>query len=145
MPEFTAVDQVERRGRSLDQLSSGTRVQLLLAVRIAFVEQQEQGVKLPLLLDEVLGNSDDERARAIMEAVVELSREGRQIFYFTAQMDEVARWRALFAEDARYHEMPFDEPKAGRVGIRDYWTMVTADQRNIDFKSQVIAVNGGLC
>jgi hypothetical protein len=46
----------------------------------------------------VLGNSDDARARAIMEAAVELAREGRQIFYFTAQADEVARWRALAAE-----------------------------------------------
>lgn len=49
---------------------------------------------------------------------------------------------ALFTEDAPYHEMPFDAPKAGRTGIRDYWATVTADQRNIEFKSQVIAVNG---
>jgi uncharacterized protein (TIGR02246 family) len=49
---------------------------------------------------------------------------------------------ALFTENAPYHEMPFDAPKAGRTGIRDYWTTVTADQRNVDFRSQVIAVNG---
>ena len=49
---------------------------------------------------------------------------------------------ALFTENAPYHEMPFDAPKAGRAGIRDYWATVTADQRNIDFKSQVVAVNG---
>lgn len=94
-PEFTAYDTQERRGRALDELSSGTRVQLLLAVRVAFVEQQEHGVMLPLVLDEVLGNSDDERARAIIEAALELAREGRQIFYFTAQADEVARWQML--------------------------------------------------
>lgn len=93
--EFSAYDTVEGRMRALEQLSSGTRVQLLLAVRVAFVEQQEDGVMLPVVLDEVLGNSDDERARAIMEAVVELAREGRQILYFTAQADEVARWRSL--------------------------------------------------
>src|SRR5690606_29293204 len=86
--EFSAYDTVEGRVRALEQLSSGTRVQLLLAVRVAFVEQQEDGVMLPVVLDEVLGNSDDERARAIMEAVVELAREGRQILYFTAQADE---------------------------------------------------------
>jgi ketosteroid isomerase-like protein len=49
---------------------------------------------------------------------------------------------ALFTENARYHEMPFDAPKAGRSGIREYWTAVTADQRNVDFKSEVVAVNG---
>ena len=94
-PQFLALDNQERRERTLDELSSGSRVQLLMAVRIAFVERQEQGVKLPLILDEVLGNTDDERARAVMEATLELARQGRQIFYFTAQADEVARWRAL--------------------------------------------------
>jgi ketosteroid isomerase-like protein len=53
-----------------------------------------------------------------------------------------AQAAALFTDDAPYHEMPFDAPKAGRAGIRDYWTTVTADQRNIDFESRVIAVNG---
>jgi hypothetical protein len=53
-----------------------------------------------------------------------------------------AQAAALFTENAPYHEMPFDAPKAGRTGIRDYWTTVTADQRNVDFKSQVVAVNG---
>jgi ketosteroid isomerase-like protein len=53
-----------------------------------------------------------------------------------------AQAAALFTENAPYHEMPFDAPKAGRAGIRDYWAMVTADQRNVDFKSQVVAVNG---
>jgi uncharacterized protein (TIGR02246 family) len=49
---------------------------------------------------------------------------------------------ALFTEDAAYHEMPFDAPKAGRAGIRDYWATVTADQRNVDFNAHVVAVNG---
>ena len=49
---------------------------------------------------------------------------------------------SLFTENAPYHEMPFDPPKAGRSGIRDYWATVTADQRDVDFKSQLIAVTG---
>jgi hypothetical protein len=53
-----------------------------------------------------------------------------------------ARAAALFTESAPYHEMPFDAPKAGRAGIRDYWATVTADQRNVEFKSKVIAMNG---
>jgi len=48
---------------------------------------------LPLLADELLANSDDIRARAIIEALAEISRDGRQVFYFTAQSDEVARWQ----------------------------------------------------
>lgn len=60
------------------------------------------------------------------------------------ELRDATRAQALFTADARYHEMPFDAPKAGRSGIGDYWTTVTADQRNIDFKSQVIAVNGAI-
>jgi len=58
------------------------------------------------------------------------------------ELRDANRAAALFTETAGYHEMPFDAPKVGRTGIRDYWTTVTADQRNVDFKSQVIAVNG---
>ncbi|BAS27885.1 ATP-binding protein [Limnochorda pilosa] len=94
-PAFRAVESETGEGRSLEELSSGTRVQLLLAVRVAFVETQEHGVRLPLVFDEVLANSDDERARAVMDAVVALACEGRQIVYFTAQMDEVAKWRSV--------------------------------------------------
>jgi hypothetical protein len=69
-------------------------VQVLLSVRIAFVEQQEQGVRIPLFLDETLANTDDRRAKTIIESTIELARNGRQVFYFTAQGDEVAKWTA---------------------------------------------------
>jgi ketosteroid isomerase-like protein len=49
---------------------------------------------------------------------------------------------ALFAEDARYHETPYAEPFEGPAGVRDYWTRVTADQRDIDFQYSVVTVEG---
>ena len=55
---------------------------------------------------------------------------------------DAERAAQLFTEDARYQEMPFDAPKGGRVGIREYWSQVTADQRDVEFRSQTIAVNG---
>jgi uncharacterized protein YhaN len=90
---FRAYDTAKQKGFALDELSSGTRVQVLLAVRLAFVEQQEQGSKLPVILDETLANTDDLRANVIIESMVQLAKDGRQIFYFTAQGDEVAKWR----------------------------------------------------
>ncbi|WP_457653263.1 ATP-binding protein [Rhodocaloribacter sp.] len=89
---FRAYDTVNERSFALEELSSGTRVQLLLAVRIAFVEYHEQGLKLPLLMDETLANSDEVKANAIIDAVIALSKNGRQVFYFTAREDEVAKW-----------------------------------------------------
>lgn len=90
---FRAYDTTTQRGHGLEELSSGTRLQLLLAVRLAFVETQEAGASLPLLLDEVLANCDDDRAAAIIDAAIAVARDGRQIFYFTAQADELVKWR----------------------------------------------------
>jgi len=50
------------------------------------------GFQLPLLMDEILGKSNDARAQTIIESVIELCKDGRQIFYFTAQHDEVGKW-----------------------------------------------------
>lgn len=58
------------------------------------------------------------------------------------ELRDAERAAALFTEDARYHEMPFDAPKIGREGIREYWTTVTADQRDPKVKTQVVAING---
>lgn len=91
---FRAEDAVHETTFALDALSSGTQVQLLLAVRIAFLETQEQACRVPLVLDETLANSDEERARAIIEAVKTICAEGRQVLYLTAQADEVQKWTA---------------------------------------------------
>ncbi len=93
-PAFRAYDTVQNIGQELSELSTGTRIQLLMSLRLAFIETQESALRLPVLADELLANSDDIRAGAIIDALVEISREGRQIFYFTAQGDEVARWKS---------------------------------------------------
>jgi len=92
-PVFKAYDTIMKQGLELSEISTGTRVHFLLAIRIAFVESQETTIKLPIFADELLANSDDLRATAIIEALIEISREGRQIFYFTAQDDEVKKWQ----------------------------------------------------
>ena len=92
---FLARDAVLGRSFSLDEVSSGTRVQILLCVRVAFVEHHERGARLPLVLDELLANSDEDRAAAITEAVLALCRDGRQVFYLTSQPDEVDKWRRV--------------------------------------------------
>lgn len=96
---FYTWDSVRDEPKNLNELSTGTRVQLLLSVRLAFIESQEQHLKLPLLADELLANSDDERAEKIIEALTQISKEGRQIFYFTAQDDEVAKWNSILKKN----------------------------------------------
>lgn len=88
----------------VEHLSIGERVQLLIAVRLAFLEQDEPA-QLPLLLDEALGTSDDGRAGEIIDTIIEIAREGRQVFYFTAQHDEVGKWTARLEESGVPHEV----------------------------------------
>lgn len=97
---FRAVQKDADRGLELHQLSSGTRIQLLLAVRMAFIQKEEQSVQLPLFADELLAVSDSRRADAIVGSLQEMIREGRQIFYFTAQEEEVARWMDAVKKDS---------------------------------------------
>ena len=108
---FRAFDQVYEKPFGLDELSSGTQVQLVLAVRIAFLETQEQGCRAPLVLDETLANSDENRARAIVDAVKTICEEGRQVLYLTAQADEVQKWRAQLdgEEGPDYTVIPLEE------------------------------------
>ena len=97
-PAFTAFETIEHEERELDELSTGTRIQLLLAVRLAFIDSQEDAVSIPIMADELLANSDQRRSMAIMEALTEISRQGRQLFYFTAQEEEVKRWEGFLAD-----------------------------------------------
>ncbi len=121
-PVFRAYDTVIAQGQPLENLSTGTRIQLLLSVRLAFIEQQESALKLPVLADELLANSDDVRAKAIIDALVEISKEGRQVFYFTAQADEVAKWEASLKDtkdiDCNVYEIKGENDTA--YNMKDY-------------------------
>jgi hypothetical protein len=97
--------------RPVGELSLGERAQLLMAVRIAFIEQDES-IQLPLLLDEAFGTSDDIRTSVIVDTVVEIARQGRQVFYFTARRDEICKWIAhLQASDVPHKVIDLAEVK----------------------------------
>ena len=91
---FAARETTTGAHRRLSELSSGTRMQLLLAVRIAFALSAERGTtRLPLILDEALTTADPERFRAVAESLALLAREDqRQVFYLTAQPDDARYW-----------------------------------------------------
>src|SRR5690606_18107745 len=111
---FTARDTRTGAPRALDELSDATRIQLLLAARVAHVEALEgDGPALPLLLDEVLSTTDPSRFRAIAEALLELAAAGRQVGYRTGDLDEAAA--GVEAGRALGHPEPrlFDLGEAG--------------------------------
>jgi DNA repair protein SbcC/Rad50 len=96
--QFMALDAALGESRTLAQLSSGTRMQLLLALRVAWARFAERGREpLPLFLDEALTTSDPERFSRVAESLASLAEEeGRQVVYLSAQPTDILLWeRAL--------------------------------------------------
>ena len=94
---FTARDVRQGATRQLAELSSGTRAQLLLALRLAWTEAQEQGGEsLPLFLDEALTTSDEDRFAVMarsLERIAGAEGRERQVFYLSARRHESALWK----------------------------------------------------
>ena len=96
--KFAARDVRQDTVRALGELSSGTRMQLLLALRLARTEEQEQdGRTLPLFLDEALTTSDEARFTVVAQSLERIAAAGdgrqRQIFYLSARRHEATLWR----------------------------------------------------
>ena len=70
-------------------LSTGTRQQLYLALRIALLELVDSvGVALPLMADDILVNFDDPRRRGAALALAQLAKK-RQVIVCTCHMEVV--------------------------------------------------------
>ena len=94
--EVVAKDLVNNKQRTLDALSSATRMQLLLAARMAWAQDQERLTRpLPFILDEALGNSDPQRFSAAVKSLEQLiGAEQRQVIYLSARPEDLNLWRA---------------------------------------------------
>lgn len=69
--------------KKIEQLSRGTREQLLISLRLGFIEEFEKTAEpLPLVLDEVLVNFDRDRAGRAARLFHRFARE-RQVLLFT--------------------------------------------------------------
>lgn len=68
----------------LDQLSGSTRELLLMAIRLALVDEfSKRGLDLPLMLDDVLLTLDPARAAVAANELVDFARRGHQVLFFT--------------------------------------------------------------
>ncbi|MBW2446971.1 MAG: hypothetical protein JRG83_13710 [Deltaproteobacteria bacterium] len=97
---FIAVETRTNNGLRPDQLSDGTRAQLLLASRLAFAEEAEQGGALPLFLDEALDHSDPVRFNEIVRNLAQMiTRSERQIFYLTNDPNDIRAINNALSEE----------------------------------------------
>lgn len=68
--------------RTPDQLSTGTREQLYLAIRLGYIRHYcRHAEPLPIVMDDVLVNFDIDRARATLETLREFSSEVQVLFF----------------------------------------------------------------
>ncbi len=89
--EFRAYDaQDATRPFALDELSDGTRAQLLLAARLAYLREIEHGRTMPVVLDDALATSDPARMQQIGAALLAVAREeDRQFLVLTKDAGDV--------------------------------------------------------
>ena len=79
-------------------MSDGTRDQLFLALRLAYIENYcENTAVCPVILDDVLMAFDDARTCATLSALQELSRK-TQVVVFTHHEHHVALANAVLGE-----------------------------------------------
>ncbi len=96
------VEDRENRGKEAAVLSRGTAEQLYLALRIAYIDSlRDAHPALPVLMDDVLVNFDDEGRQAAAARVIAAFSRTRQVVFFTCH-ERVAR---LFAEAAPEHAL----------------------------------------
>jgi recombinational DNA repair ATPase RecF len=93
------------RWRAATQLSQGTTEQVYLLLRIALADiLTAPGTSCPLLLDDVLVQSDPQRSRALLELLLAES-ERRQVILFS-QEDDVTTWARRRLAGRVHPDMP---------------------------------------
>ena len=89
------IRQADGVERTPDQLSTGTREQLYLAIRLAYVLHYcEKNQPLPIIIDDVLVNFDDARAKQTIATLADISRSA-QVLFFTCHPHMVALAREV--------------------------------------------------
>ena len=79
-----SVDDGDGNALAVDVLSRGTREQIFLSLRLALVTAYaRRGIRLPVVMDDVLVNFDVTRAKAAVAVLAEFARAGHQLLVFT--------------------------------------------------------------
>ncbi|MCP4691103.1 MAG: hypothetical protein GY859_23850, partial [Desulfobacterales bacterium] len=96
----------------VEGMSDGARDQLYLSLRLASIEQRLQtGEPMPLILDDILINFDDDRSRATLQFLSGLSRK-TQIIFFTHHQHLVELAESAMEKDRLFtHALAADSPR----------------------------------
>ena len=106
--DILLVENTAGESLPVDVLSRGTREQLFLSVRLALVANfASRGIKLPMVLDDVLVNFDAVRAQRAAKVLNDFAADGHQLLIFTCHEH---MWQMFKSIDADCRRLP------GRIG-----------------------------
>jgi uncharacterized protein YhaN len=78
-----------------DQLSTGTREQLYLAIRLGYLEHYgKKAESMPIIMDDVLVNFDDKRAKNTAQALLDIVGN-KQIIIMTCHENTVKKFQSI--------------------------------------------------
>jgi uncharacterized protein YhaN len=81
--------------KKIDQLSRGTKEQLLVSLRLGFIEEYEKKAEpLPVIIDEILVNFDPERAEKTAAILHEFAKN-RQVMIFTCHPETIKYFKQM--------------------------------------------------
>ncbi len=104
------VENAAGESLTVDVLSRGTREQLFLSVRLALVANfARRGIRLPMVLDDVLVNFDAVRTQRAAEVLGEFAAGGHQLLVFTCHEH---MWQMFKELDADCRRLPSRSAKA---------------------------------
>ena len=94
---------------------------MFLAIRLAMVKAfANNGIELPMVLDDVTVNFDQERSEAAVETLLDFTREGQQLLVFTSHMHYAQMFQKRDVEPvwlpARHSAVPGESIEERRAG-----------------------------
>lgn len=102
--DILLVENAAGESLTVDVLSRGTREQLFLSVRLALVANfASRGIKLPMVLDDILVNFDAVRAQRAAQVLCDFAAGGHQLLIFTCHEH---MWQMFKSLDADCRRLP---------------------------------------
>lgn len=112
------VDLAEGGRLPVERLSQGTRELLFLSLRLALAAAYaRRGVRLPMILDDVMVNFDMSRARATAALLRDFAQQGNQILLFTCHEHLLKLFQELRVPQAALPDWSQSPPPRTRLEI----------------------------
>ena len=129
--DYLCIDDEFGQTFRVEQLSGGTREQLFLAIRFALVREfARRGIELPLIMDDLFVNFDQERTEAAADCLIEVAREGQQVLFFTCHEHIAGMFQRKQVEPLWLpgHRVAFDAMKPEAEGQDEAGFMANSDE-----------------